>query len=179
LNFRAYVTQSSYLPGAELSLTAILTEYEVPVENRAKVWAEITRPDGTRTVVQLIEDEPGWFRGKTIASLIGLYVIRARANGSTFAEQPFTREQTLTAVILAPGGGIPQPPSGCEDLCKLLECLLKGKAIDPALLGKFGINWEVLVECFRQCCRGSKPPPAPSAMARAVKSVPRKKARKR
>ncbi|OUL72727.1 hypothetical protein CA603_45185 [Paraburkholderia hospita] len=181
LTFRAFLAQPSFLPGAELFLTAILTEYEVPVEKRAKVWAEITRPDGTRTVVQLSEDEPGRFTGKTLASVVGLYVIRLRASGFTFAEQPFTREQTLTAAILAQEeGGTPQPPSDCGDLCKLFECLLRGKAIDAAVLRRYGIRWEVLVECLRECCGESKQisPPTQPAKALAEKPVPRKKARK-
>src|SRR5262249_48964739 len=46
LTFRASVAQSSYVPGAVISLSASLTEYSVPVDHRAKVWAAITRPDG-------------------------------------------------------------------------------------------------------------------------------------
>jgi len=173
LNFSAFVAQSSYLPGAELFLTAVLTEYEVPVEKRAKVWAQITRPDGTSAVIELSEDEPGRFSGKTLAFVVGLYVIRMRASGTTFAERPFTREQTLTAAVLAQEGGGTRQPLG--DLCKLFECLLKGKAFDADVLRKHGIHWEVLVECIRRCCEESKQI-SPSVMA---KSVPRKKASKR
>jgi hypothetical protein len=183
LNFRAFVTQSSYLPGSELFLTAILTEYQVPVERRAKVWAEVSRPDGTRTMIQLDEDEPGRFTGKTPASVVGLYMIRVRATGSTFAERTFTREQTLTAAILAQDKGeAPRPPSGYEGhVCKLVECLLKGEAIDAAVLRRYGIDWEVVVECFRQCCGKSKQisPPKKKANALVEKPKPQKKARKR
>jgi len=43
LTFDARATQPSYDLGAIVKLTALLREYDSPLEERAQVWAEITR----------------------------------------------------------------------------------------------------------------------------------------
>jgi IgA Peptidase M64/von Willebrand factor type A domain len=152
LQFRTAITQSGYAPGSQLMLTATLTEYTVPVKERATVRAEMSRPDGTSKVVSMKEEEPGRFTAATVEALAGLYRFRVRASGLTFRERPFTREQTLTAVIGAFGTG---DPSGASDLCKLLKCLLASKAVQPKLvetLQAHGIEWKALADCLRMQC---------------------------
>jgi hypothetical protein len=153
LQFRARLAQSGYAPGSLLMLTATLSEYSVPVAGRATVWAEMVRPDGTSKVVTMKEDDPGRFTAATTETVAGLYRFRVRATGVTFRERPFTREQTLTAVI-GPFGD----SSTDSELCKLLECLLSGKVLQPGALESLracGIDWDVLARCVRKHCRVS------------------------
>jgi hypothetical protein len=110
------------------------------------------RPDGTSKVVSMKEEEPGRFTAATVEALAGLYRFRVRASGVTFRERPFTREQTLTAVIGAFGTG---DTSGDSDFCKLLKCLLDGKAVQSKFvetLRAHGIDWSAVVDCFRIQC---------------------------
>jgi hypothetical protein len=152
LKFRAGITQSGYAPGSQLMLTATLSEYGVPVQGRATVWAEMARPDGTSKVLTMKEEEPGRFTATSTEAVAGLYRFRVRAIGVTFRERPFTREQTLTAVIGSFGDS-----SGDSELCKLLECLISGRVLQPDAvesLREHGIDWNALAECLWKSCRG-------------------------
>lgn len=93
LTMAAFLTQPSFEPGTRLDLRATLEEIGLPVERRAKVRAEVKRPDGTQIVVPLIETEPGVFEGSTPAPLSGIYPVRFRAEGQTLRGTYFTREQ--------------------------------------------------------------------------------------
>lgn len=53
LRLRASVSQNGLEPGATLYLRAVLTEYGLPVERRARVRAELKRPDTTTTTLAL------------------------------------------------------------------------------------------------------------------------------
>lgn len=117
LCFKAHVSRTGDNPGSDLLLTATLSEYELPVEKRATVWAEMTRPDGSTAVVALTENDPGRFTGSTTETLNGLYRFRVRARGTTLRERPFTREQTLTTVL---GRTIVTDPGSGLDLCRLI-----------------------------------------------------------
>jgi len=55
LRLSARLTQTSFKPGATLRLDAALTEYGQPVERRARVDADMRRPDGVRLQVALTE----------------------------------------------------------------------------------------------------------------------------
>ncbi|HEX5327107.1 MAG TPA: hypothetical protein VFW75_10605, partial [Acetobacteraceae bacterium] len=157
LVFRAYAWQNSFEPGARVDLTATLLEYDVPVDHRAAVWADITRPDGSSFILGLPETEPGRFESGFTTSLSGLYTMRVRALGSTFRGTPFEREQTLSAAVY-PGGDRPsQPGDGGHDFwCEVLECLLCGKVIDPKLLERLqalGFDLKALIACLQRHCR--------------------------
>lgn len=131
LKMAAYLTQTSYLPGAVLHLRAVLTEIGLPVEHRANVRAEVKRPDGTQTVVKLAETEPGVFEGSTPAPLSGVYPVRFRATGRTLRGFPFSREQTRTGLAWRGGDG-PDPGPGRHSECPcsdLLRCLLAEEGI--------------------------------------------------
>jgi len=59
LKLAAQCLQDSYEPGAELRVRGILTEYGLPIDGRATVRAEMTRPDGTAAALSMPEIEPG------------------------------------------------------------------------------------------------------------------------
>lgn len=113
LRMRARLTQTSFEPGASLNLRAVLTEYDLPVDKRATVRAELIRPDLTTGIVVLNEVEPGIFEASVPANSTGVYQFRVRAEGATLRGQKFTREQGLTGAIYQ--GGDNPPPTTTRD----------------------------------------------------------------
>jgi hypothetical protein len=125
LRLRASLAQSSLVPGATLTITASLDEYDVPVDHRASVVAEVTDPSGASAQVGMAETQPGRFQAATIAALDGVYPIRVTASGVTFSGTPFSREQTLTGAVFH-GGDQPlptTPPADRSPLCCIIESL--------------------------------------------------------
>jgi Common central domain of tyrosinase/von Willebrand factor type A domain len=173
LRLVARLTQSGFEPGATVIVRATLSEFGVPVSNRATVKADVQRPDGTMTTIALPEVEAGVFEASHAANLPGVYRVRVHAGGSTMRGVPFTREQTLTAAVYY-GGNVPPPTSASdphsrdEALCRLLECLLRDESLAKAL-GRLGIDRKGLARCIRRYCRGlperpsetDQPEPAP------------------
>lgn len=140
----ARVTQTSFEPGAALMLSATLTEYGLPVERRAQVEVEVSRPDGVTSVLPLTETAPGLFEAALIASVDGVWRLRVRARGRTLVGSGFTREQLLSAAVI-PGGDRPptRPPAEDGSLACLIRCLgregggrrwLEAQGIDPRRL---------------------------------------------
>lgn len=158
LRMRSQVTQTSMEPGATLTLRATLTEYGLPIEGRATVQTELTRPDGTKIVLPLGELEPGIHETAVVATLSGIYTFWVRASGSTLRGRPFTREQVVTGVVWDSGDD-PHPRTGPRDgdqLCCLLSCLLDAGVIkDEAVkrLQEYGIDINALRKCIARCCR--------------------------
>jgi len=154
LQLRASLVQRSHEPGAQVTLFSTLTEYDVPVEHRATVWAEITRPDGALVMLALTEGEAGLFQGAFVAALAGLYTVRVRASGVTMRGRPFQREQTLTASAIAgadaPSGG--GGGGGGDCLCALVRCLLGTRGVHKVLAEK-GLDPKQLQKCIEACCR--------------------------
>ena len=97
LDFRASVRQDGVKPGADVNLTAVLTEYGVPLAGSVSVWADVIRPDGSTTALKFTRIEPGRYEAGLRASSAGLYRFRVRAEGRTTAGDRFTREKSLTA----------------------------------------------------------------------------------
>ncbi|MDQ3707655.1 MAG: M64 family metallo-endopeptidase [Chloroflexota bacterium] len=159
LVFKAVAQQNSSLPGSEVKLFASLREYDVPVEGRASVWAEVTLPDNSTRLLGLSETEPGEFQGRFATTLSGLYTIRVRARGETFFGTAFTREQVVSAHVFLPGGGgedVRGTPDGRNVLCELLECLTVEGVISPKLYEELlsrGIDLRRLIECLQKYCR--------------------------
>ena len=155
LQFNARLAQPARLPPSNFLLDATLTEYGVPVEQRAQVWADMTRPDGSRRRIDLSETGPGRFSASTTETTTGLYVFRVRAGGLTMSERTFTREKTLTGVVgQDPAGHV--DPNGGSDLCKWVECLADGKVLQPSALDQLkalGIDGRALLKCLRRQCR--------------------------
>ncbi|UUZ59466.1 hypothetical protein [Nocardioides sp. B-3] len=112
LRMRTGLTQSGFTPGSMLELRAVLTEYGVPVEGRARVEAQVTYPDGSQTTLDVVETGGGGFNLTLPTTVAGVYRIIVRAWGGTFRGVPFTREALLTAAVW-PTGDQPHPdPAG-------------------------------------------------------------------
>ncbi|MEV7442908.1 tyrosinase family protein [Streptomyces sp. NPDC091204] len=117
LRFGARVTQSGMEPGATLRFDATLTEYGLPVDHRAKVVADVWRPDGVLMRVPLREELPGAFTGDITAAMGGVWRARVQARGHTFRMTRFTREQQLSAAVLVGGDRPPERPEpGYEEI---------------------------------------------------------------
>jgi hypothetical protein len=154
LRMDATLSQNSREPGASVSVRAVLTEYDLPVEERATVRAEVTRPDGTTSTLSLSEIDPGVFEASFTASMVGLYPIRVRAEGETLHGRRFTREALRTAGVWH-AGDTPEPvqPEGGPDerLCRLLECLVEDAFEEP--LEEMGVDVDALRKCLAVYCR--------------------------
>lgn len=132
LKMAARIDQNSMAPGATITLHSVLTEYQIPVDHRASVQVEMTRPDNTQTVINLNEVEAGVFENSFQANMAGTYVCRFLAKGATLRGTPFTREQTLTAAVFN-GGDTPGTPGRPQD--------------------GDGSSGGSLAELFQKCCR--------------------------
>ena len=160
LTFQATAIQSGVKPGDTVRVIANLREYDVPVEGRASVWAEIEQPDGGQFTRSLAPRPGGEYTTSLRTTAPGVYRIRVRAQGETFHGNRFVREQTVTAVAV-PGGDRTPPTGGSgsagEDaLLDLLCCLLAGKAIRPEAwerLERLGFDSELARRCLARLCR--------------------------
>jgi hypothetical protein len=99
LRARAQASQRSFLPGEDIHLRMVLTEYGMALGGRATVLAEMQRPDGTRATLPLVESEPGVFEARTPAVLSGVYRFRLLASGKTLHGNPFKRERLITGAV--------------------------------------------------------------------------------
>jgi len=157
LTFSAHVAQSSFEIGATAELSASLLEYDAVLRGRAKVWAEVRRPDGTTGVIMLHAVPGDRYAASYNLPIPGVYTFRVRAHGETMHGLPFEREQTLTAVAV-PGGDCWDPSDPPRDpICELLDCLRKGAMSDEFIrrLKALGIDLGVLLKCVEKKCRGA------------------------
>jgi Common central domain of tyrosinase len=157
LRLAARLAQSSFEPGSMIAVRASLSEFGIPVENRAVVGAVMQRPDATSATLAMPEIEPGVFGADFHAALAGVYHVRVGASGTTLRGVPFTREQTLTGAITY--GGDRPPRTSADDshgrdqaLCRLLECLLADKKLRKAL-GRLGVDHKRVERCLRRYCK--------------------------
>jgi hypothetical protein len=165
LTMAVEVRQSSFLPGAELTLLANLQEYRLPVAGRARVVVEVTEPNGREIQVQLDEVTPGRFQGKHVTTEKGIYQCRFRAAGTTRSGRPFQREDTRTAVVnarLAPGGDLSttSPGGGSDERerqrwCELVSCLLHEPSI-VRFLEKQEVNPSEVAACLKRYCASTR-----------------------
>lgn len=184
LRLVARLAQSSFEPGATITVRASLSEFGIQVANRATVRASVRRPDSTSATLWLPEIEPGVFETGFQAALAGVYHVRVHASGTTLRGLPFTREQTLTGVVSYGGDRPPRtsvddPHRRDEALCRLLDCLLGDKELTTAL-GRLGGDRERLERCLRGYCKellsrpsevGQAAPAAPPLRASAPSVV--------
>jgi hypothetical protein len=158
LSFKANITQNSFVPGASSIVSVVLNQYDVPLPKGTSVaWAEISRPDGSSTVMLLNETDGGRFSAPFVTSITGVYTVLVRSRGLTLEGQNFERQQHLTAVVF-PGGDQPPVRGDNNGLCRILHCLLNEKVLGselPKLLGLRGINLRALEECLKESCQPS------------------------
>ena len=159
LNMRASIAQTGLLPGSELTIRAVLTEYGQPLPTHPTLRAELTPPSGPSSILTMSEDQLGTFQASMLANEEGIYRFRIMAEGASRRGRRFTREHLLTAVVghpTRPPSGQPSNPPGLDsDLCKLLECLLSSKVISEGLrkkLERAGLNIDALRRCLEACC---------------------------
>ena len=155
LTFRARAMQSGFDPGASVTIRAMLTEYDVPIDHRGFCWAEITRPDKSAFILSMSETDPGRFSGQFTADIAGLFTMRVRATGSTFNGAPFQREQTLSAAVYLGATNPPQTGGSQLDWCDLLQCVIGSQVIDRALVERLrqaGLDVDALLKCVEAHC---------------------------
>jgi hypothetical protein len=148
LRMNARLTQTSFEPGAKLRFDVVFSEFGVPVANRARVEADVERPDGVRFTAPLAEELPGAFAAELTAGVQGVWRVRVRARGHTVRGVPFTREQLLSAAILVRGD---VPRTGRNGSAACVVCCL---AREPGLqrwLRMYGIDPDRLCTCAKQC----------------------------
>ncbi len=146
LELKGWLTQPGYTPGSHVSLHARLVEYSRVVETGAQVWAEVTDPGGITFGVAMPK-ATGQFRGGFTATIPGIYRARIRCQGITAGGSPFTREFTLTAVIMV---GRAHPSNGGPDpWCELLRCLSGNRK----LIERLGEGADDLLKCLGASCR--------------------------
>jgi hypothetical protein len=152
LRMNASVTQNAYAPGSTLTLRALLNEYNLPIERRSKVRAELEYPDHTHDILHLGEIKAGVFETTMVANIPGIYRFNVVAKGVTYNGMPFTREQIFTAAIFR-NSDIQPPVMGTEipdqddRLCRLVECLLKDESIRKFFMER-GLNFDSMIKCL-------------------------------
>lgn len=157
LRMRATLAQTSYVPGATVTLRAVLTEYGVAVLPGGTCVAEVERPDGSTGSVSFAERAAGEFEASLVAAFDGVYTFRIIAEGWTRRGRHFTREQMRTAAVWVGGDREPPDPNrgsddSREDLCELVACLLRQPGI-RRLLERNEIDLGELRQCLREWCR--------------------------
>lgn len=155
LRFSLRASQDSREPGALLTLRGQLSEFGVPVEDRATVTAEVEMPDGAKSLLSFAEVSPGLHEAEVLLAQSGVARFRVIASGQTFRGTPFTREQTVTAAVWQ--GGDDRPPvsepgkEAAGDLCCLLKCMVDTDS-GQRLLKKLEIDPEEVKKCLERCC---------------------------
>jgi hypothetical protein len=149
VRFDARVTQASVEPGAALHLGATLTEHGLPVAGRARVSADVVRPDGVPLAVDLVEEANGSFAATIAAAIEGVWRVRFLARGRTYGGSPFTREQLASAAIVLGGDRLPPEPPDADPIRGLLECLLRDRKWREWLRER-GLDSDRLAECLER-----------------------------
>ena len=161
LRMKATLSQNSHELGANMHLRVALSEYGVPIKKSASVKAQLTYPDNTSTTVYFNKTEQGIYEVDLKANASGIYKFRIMADGNTYRQHRYTREQVLTGTIYKGGDNTPPtsndtPHSSAEEsLCKLLSCLNKNmnKKLHERLRS-YGIDVEGFKKCF--CSKSKK-----------------------
>lgn len=99
VSLKSHVDQVSFEPGASVNLSASLSQSGIPLAQGARVWAEVTRQDGSTVTVMLDELDDGQFSAQFSTTQPGVYRFRILVRGETIFGEPFTREKTLTAAV--------------------------------------------------------------------------------
>ena len=151
------LVQDSFEPSGTIHIRSNIAQYMIPLKNRVKMSAELTRPDKTSSTIILEESEPGIFESKTEAMMPGIYTYKIKASGMSLNNRRFTREQILTASIWKGGDSQVQIPTDrCKNLiCSLLKCILSEKNLTTEFkkhLDNIGINLDGIRDCVHKLC---------------------------
>ena len=170
VKMKARLSQNHYEPGAEINLAVMLTQYGIPLETVASVTAGLTSPQGTTGTINFTMTGPGEYAAKTTAMQSGIYRFLIKASGTTIRGRSYTRELVRTAAVFTAsdpwyGDRPPTTPGdrpggfGKEDICRLLSCILGGKAFTGEFrerMHKQGIDIDSITECLTRYCREEK-----------------------
>jgi Common central domain of tyrosinase/von Willebrand factor type A domain len=175
LQFEAQLHQDAFKPGAAVTLTASLKEYDIPFTGNATVWAEVTDPGSNTRNLILNETSGGVYSATFDALSPGVYSCRVRAQGYSSSTDEFTREKTLTAGVYF-GNYSTVPADSTDPVCEILECLLSEKVLTARAekeLHARGVDLEHLRECLKKHCRPRvrehQPPQPPPRRKREAK----------
>jgi Common central domain of tyrosinase/von Willebrand factor type A domain len=165
LTFTAKSIQTSFEPGAIITLDATLKEYDQPIAKRAKVIAEVTKPDNSTSIINLHETELGIFETEYKTKTSGNYTFRLIASGMTMQGNAFTREKTVTAGVFFGGDKYDNNNSSTtlinwlterdKRMCELLNCIFSGNVMDERFekrMIELGIDLKQLRECLKRYC---------------------------
>ena len=96
LPFDAWSVKAALKAGFAIALYVSLAEYDVGMERRVRVWAEVTRPDQSTFTIPLTRDAEGLYSAGFLTTAGGVHRCRLRADGCASKGASFSREKTLT-----------------------------------------------------------------------------------
>lgn len=147
------VVQLGHEPGALVHLSAVLTQFDLPITSRSTVRVEVEKPGGTSVALSLAQTDPGVYESQFVAAIPGVYHLRFLASGYTVDGVPLTREALRTAAVTPGGDREPRTPGdGWDRACELLGCLLGDDGVRKLVLGA-GADIEHVADCVRRICR--------------------------
>ncbi len=145
LTLDASVLSGTVRPGEVALVTASLSEFGVPVEQRAEVWIDVTYPNRTVQMLQMAEVAPGSFTAEIKTFMPGLHDLRVRARGHTLHGVPFTREAALSLVAVGDRGRQPEDYRGDPRIWDLIECIVKNAKTEV-----LGMNPDEIRKCLER-----------------------------
>ena len=153
------VVQTSRRPGASANVRAALSQAGIPLGYRARVWADVTGPNGQQTRIGFDPDGEGTYRATVPTPSAGVYRLLVRSAGSTFGGTRFTREALRTLAVWNRGDDTDYPRSPDSgkgnrhpDICGLLTCLLRDRSVVKALTAQ-GYDPASMLKCVEKNCR--------------------------
>jgi len=148
-------SRASRRPGGTANVSAMLTDFGIPLASSARVTARVDAPDGSVSTFTLAEYEPGRYAAQVPTEAAGVHRVLVTARGQTLRGEPFTREQLRTLAVW--NGGDDRPPTshdpgtGRPGLCELLKCLLSGRSVAEAAK-RAGIDLDEIRACLDKTC---------------------------
>jgi hypothetical protein len=167
ISLEAHFEQTSFEPGARITLNASLAQSGIPLVRHAQVWAEVTPPAGSALTAAMPEGNNKQFTTQFVTTRPGVYRVRIRAHGTTLSGETFTREKTLTAAVWRGGDNPSYPGANGQStldylrerdarVCELLSCLIQRDGTISAELEKrlraLGIDIDRARKCLAACC---------------------------
>lgn len=111
LRLQADVRTTGVNVGANLLVSASVTEGGLGLEKLTSVAAALRQPNGTVVKLSLKEMGGGVYAGSALTLMSGLHTVRVVASGNDIHGRKFTREATRTAFVL-PAGKVPHTGLG-------------------------------------------------------------------